>query len=1489
MSEIDLSKYITGDEAVANIAKSVRSLKSGVTALAKSMESDGKLITATLEAIKTAAREIGQKLPQLNFAKESDTKALTELLKQLDTYKRSAADLEKAEQGRAKVVRDTTVASQGLTTALKEQQEAFKKAYAANNVEGARQAAAEIILLKAKTDELNKAVRGVNTVLSASNGSFNNLKAETAKLRQELNGLEGGMGATSERAEALKKQISENVTRMRAFEKSTGTAYLSVGQYAQGIIEAVTALEGERKALLANAAALKMQAAATGLSADQQQKIQAEIKETDAQLTRVNKSLGAYGVQVGEAGSKGGGLFQNLVGQAASLGAAYLSLQALASGVQQVFDANVAYSDQAIAVRKTTSLTAQEFDNLADSLKQLDTRTSLAGLLDIAKVGGQLGIAKGDILEFTSAIDIAVQALGDDFGGSAETIATSLGKINTVFGKELGPDVAANILAIGSAINEIGAEGAATAPFLADVAQRVGAVAAQTKVGLNNVLAYSAVLEETGFSAERSGTSLNRLFSTISTKTDAAFKIAKFADSNLTLKEFTRLVNTDFNQAIQLFLKGLNAGGKTTTDLNKLLGTLKLQSGEAKNVIVTLAQNTELFAQRQATANDQLARATSLAEEASLANSNLAGKWERLKNSISAAVTDSGMTAFFERIIDGANAALSPTEKLIDKFQQQVQKTTDVALANQKLVSSAGTLLVRYQQLASTSKRTTDQNNELNTIILKLSDTYGESVVSINKETGAREINMKAVARAITGNKALYENSARTLAKRLADIDKQITAEKALNDVLFGAAQTSGKQVAMDLPEGQLEKIQRYINFLTIANDLNKGLPKQDQQRLPSIPEGVTKEQIDLVRSYTEQQRRLATSEDNLTKLQGNRQLVLQALGQLGLDATKATNLLTDATTKNTKGTGDSTLADEKKKKSTADLVAEQYKLTKARLEARAVDLERQADNPANTEEIRSRAQQKAAQVRIQLAKLEQVEELRLVVESNKDKLNGEAATNVARVRLTEKLGQDIKAINQKLSREEIALRNATLDALAEVDKVLIEGELMALDKVIANENASYQERQQAAYDAMARRIELIQIESETKRRAAKGDLLALQKINAEERKLTEQALTTAKPFDSQKYSQELEKGYALDALTLENLHAKKLISEKDYLRQVRALENEQEAETIKALEREYGETAEVLRRKAALRKKLNEQELDDDRQTYQRRVELLTQSLETVDTIGNAYFQIQSERNQRAQQQSQAEYDADVKKAGDNALLKTQAEERYRKRQNELARKQFKYDQQAALFQIALNLAIGTIKAAASAPFPLNLPAIAFIAAEALAAGAIVASRQPPIPQYFKGRAGGPAEWAWVGDRGAELVEDKSGGMQLVEKPTIVYLPAGATVHTAEKTTQILRSTEILQAARHVDMSPFTASTSFNASYAALQRVNPLDTLSKDELAKLLLQASLAGAQKVVQAIKNQRITTWDITPQGVVEITKQAGSLTREMKGRLAKYGLQ
>lgn len=147
-------------------------------------------------------------------------------------------------------------------------------------------------------------------------------------------------------------------------------------------------------------------------------------------------------------------------------------------------------------------------------------------------------------------------------------------------------------------------------------------------------------------------TQLNRLFSTLSTCTKEAYEIARKANPALTLKEYTHLVNTDFNQAIQVFLAGLNAGGKSTTEQAALLKTLKLQSGEAKNAIITLAQNTDLFAERQKTANEQLREATSLGQEAAVNTDTLAGSYDKLKNNASELVAGGALGGILKFLTD---------------------------------------------------------------------------------------------------------------------------------------------------------------------------------------------------------------------------------------------------------------------------------------------------------------------------------------------------------------------------------------------------------------------------------------------------------------------------------------------------------------------------------------------------------------------------------------------------------------------------------------------------------------------------------------------------------------------------------------------------------------------------------------------------------------------------------------------------------------------
>ncbi len=118
-------------------------------------------------------------------------------------------------------------------------------------------------------------------------------------------------------------------------------------------------------------------------------------------------------------------------------------------------------SDQLADLRRVTGLTADQANQLNESLLKIDSRTSADGLREIAIIAGKLGVAKEDILGFTEAVNKLVVALGDELG-DADQITTQLGKILNVFDGEITGD---NISKLGNAIVDLANKGVATGAF----------------------------------------------------------------------------------------------------------------------------------------------------------------------------------------------------------------------------------------------------------------------------------------------------------------------------------------------------------------------------------------------------------------------------------------------------------------------------------------------------------------------------------------------------------------------------------------------------------------------------------------------------------------------------------------------------------------------------------------------------------------------------------------------------------------------------------------------------------------------------------------------------------------------------------------------------------------------------------------------------------------------------------------------------------------
>ena len=296
----------------------------------------------------------------------------------------------------------------------------------------------------------------------------------------------------------------------------------------------------------------------------------------------------------------------------------------------------IALSDNMADVQKTTGLATKELTSYRKELQKIDTRTSLDDLLLIGKIGGQIGVAKKELLGFTIAIDQAVVALGDEFSGGAEQVASELGKINSIFGVDKQYGVAQGLTNIGSAINALGAAGLATAPFLSDFAKRLGPVAVDAGITASQVLGLGAALEQLGASPEAAASSIQRFLGKLQTSIpQMASAIGESSDN------FKKLVNEDGNAAMLLFAERMVEMHGSGSDLKVALKGLGLTGVGLSTTFAQIANNTDLVRKKQMLSNLEFNKGTSLLEEYNIKNNTLAAsldkmgkKWDNIKISI---------------------------------------------------------------------------------------------------------------------------------------------------------------------------------------------------------------------------------------------------------------------------------------------------------------------------------------------------------------------------------------------------------------------------------------------------------------------------------------------------------------------------------------------------------------------------------------------------------------------------------------------------------------------------------------------------------------------------------------------------------------------------------------------------------------------------------------------------------------------------------------
>lgn len=351
------------------------------------------------------------------------------------------------------------------------------------------------------------------------------------------------------------------------------------------------------------------------------QSLIANAANVKKQIDGIEQSIGRFTGNVGNYRSAFDGLNNVLL----SIGAGF--------GVNEIIQQNTRLSDSIANVAKTTGLTIEEAEKLADVLKFRDTRTNLADQLKITEIGGQLGIATDQLQAFTEGVDVLNVALGDQFG-NVDNLTREFAGLRNVLTDFKTEDAADDILKLGNAVNFLEAQGNATGQSIVDFAGRIAGAGVPLGATTAQIIGLSTTLSELSINPERGATAVSRLLTEVARSPEVfAQAIGEPAD------KFTKLVQTDIVGALALVSEKIATSSTTNTAFAQTLEALGIGAQGAIEVFGKLGGSTDLLRKRIGEAGQTLQNTDSITREFEVKNNNAAAAVEKLRNAITGALT----------------------------------------------------------------------------------------------------------------------------------------------------------------------------------------------------------------------------------------------------------------------------------------------------------------------------------------------------------------------------------------------------------------------------------------------------------------------------------------------------------------------------------------------------------------------------------------------------------------------------------------------------------------------------------------------------------------------------------------------------------------------------------------------------------------------------------------------------------------------------------
>lgn len=264
------------------------------------------------------------------------------------------------------------------------------------------------------------------------------------------------------------------------------------------------------------------------------------------------------------------------------IGASMVALGATITGVLGLSaNAAIAWESAFTGVRKTTDATVEEFAALEKALIDLSMEIPVAAieLAKLAEIGGQMGVPREALVEFTKTIAI----LGETTNLAGEEGAAMLAQFANVaqVPKDQYSNLAATIVSLGNS-------GSSSELQIMEMGQRIAAAGTLAGMTAPDILAFASSLADVGINAEAGGSAMSRLIVSIFQAVETGDGLEDLADvAGMTGEAFKTAFNDDPANAIASIISGLKRMSDAGENVFGVLGKIGVEGVVMTNVTLS--------------------------------------------------------------------------------------------------------------------------------------------------------------------------------------------------------------------------------------------------------------------------------------------------------------------------------------------------------------------------------------------------------------------------------------------------------------------------------------------------------------------------------------------------------------------------------------------------------------------------------------------------------------------------------------------------------------------------------------------------------------------------------------------------------------------------------------------------------------------------------------------------------------------------------------